>query len=300
MSEQPSSSSAAAPVTDGVARATKPNNKQRVARSGWNDGHRRIVQDVFQAGRQALQANTSCKITLPDGTTVEVAGSNKYSDKSSTAVADRLEAMRVQELEVKELQVKAWADKTQAQLERQPEQNEAQQAKRERRRQKRQQQKQVLQQAKAQQAAQAAAEREAAESAEAGAVAPAAEMQTEQTGSAVASATAEDERMRTLLDSVTRRLSEYVSAACRGKSMATESVDVVFVRSDRVSFPSVQCTVPYGLPSMTAEQLGTAVLEGLGPHALSRACSWTDFKRACQGVALHMVEQAGQEHWRAA
>ena len=36
-------------------------------------------------------------------------------------------------------------------------------------------------------------------------------------------------------------------------------------------------------------------LEGLGQRALSRACSWTDFKQACRGVASHMVEQAGQE-----
>ena len=97
--------------------------------------------------------------------------------------------------------------------------------------------------------------------------------------------------MRALLDSATKRLSEYVSAECRG-SMDTVSVDVVFVHNGRVSFPSVRCTVPRGLKGMTAEQLGTAVLEGLGQHALSRACSWTDFKQACRGVASHMVEQA--------
>ena len=120
-------------------------------------------------------------------------------------------------------------------------------------------------------------------------------MQTEQTESDAASATTEDERMRALLDSATRRISEYVSAECRSRSMVRVSVDVAYVHNGRVSFPSVQCTVPRGLQSMTAEQLGTAVLEGLGQRALSRACSWTDFKQACRGVASHMVEQAGQE-----
>ena len=84
MSDLRDSSSAAAPVTDGVAKATKPNG-QRGARGAWNDSHRRIVQEVFHAGRQAQQASTTCRIIMPDGTVVEASGCNKYSEKSSTA-----------------------------------------------------------------------------------------------------------------------------------------------------------------------------------------------------------------------